>query len=640
MTPCSKVRAGKARQNNRMCGIAGILRWEGPPPAEAEIEAMKQAVAHRGPDGSGVYLRDGVALGHQRLSIIDVGGGRQPMSNEDGTVWITYNGELYNFRELRRTLEHRGHRFATHSDTEVIVHAYEEWGTAAVERFRGMFAFAIADFRNRRLFLARDQFGIKPLFYRRGSGYVAFGSELSVIRAVHDQSPVGCREAINDFLQYRYIPGPRTIYAGVDQLPPAHHMTIGFDGAAAAPVRYWNLTFEPAPDVDDGVWLERIEAVIDESVRAHLVSDVPFGVFLSGGIDSTLIARQMSLALGRSVTAFSIGFDEEEFSELPFAEKAARVLGIDLQTHVVTADVAHLLPQLVRHYGQPFADTSMIPTWYLAQLARAHVPMVLSGDGGDESFAGYQRYQAWANDGFCGELARLMRSPRSLFWRLPRLRARWTAAPDRWLDQWQDHAGLMPAELRRTLWQPDYRSLVVGINPAFARAAERAPKRERVAYAQFMDFQTYLPDDILVKVDIAAMYHGLEVRPPLVDVQVVELASQLPARLRFRNRGARTTLKWSLKELLRREFGHAFVHRRKMGFGIPENKWLKRGTQARQLFDDLCQSDGAPVHEWLCPGTIRQLANQLDAGKNTGAYLWSILVLALWREQNRDVCFG
>jgi asparagine synthase (glutamine-hydrolysing) len=622
-----------------MCGIAGILRW-GEPLDPDEVAAMTRAVAHRGPDGDGFFARDGVALGHRRLAIIDLDGGRQPMANEDDSVWITFNGEIYNYKELRPHLEARGHRFKTHSDTEVIVHGYEEWGPEVVERLRGMFAFAVADFTARRVLLARDQFGIKPLFYRTGPDFLAFGSELAALRKVNAPAPHGRLEAVEYFLRYRYIPGPETVYDDVFQLPPATWMTVDFAGRRTEPRTYWRLAFDPQPGPTDSEWRERFEAVVTESVKAHLVADVPFGVFLSGGIDSTLVARTMSRLLDRPVTAFAIGFDEERFDELNYAREAAGTLGIDLRAETVTPDVAHLLPDLVAHYGQPFADTSMIPTWYVSRLARAHVPMVLSGDGGDEEFAGYPRYDSWVRDTALAEVRGLLASPRGVAWRVPRILKRLRVSTAREVETWEDWIGLIPAPLRRNLWRPELRPLAGRPCQAFVSAAEEALPFERLSRAQYYDFRNYLPGSILTKVDIASMCHGLEVRPPLIDVRVVEFAATLPAAQRYRRAGRATILKWLPKHALSGEFKPAFVHRPKMGFGIPEERWLRPGTPVRRMLEDLLLPAGAAVHRWFDPETIRDWLRRMDAyGHATGAYLWALLILALWLEQNRDVSF-
>jgi asparagine synthase (glutamine-hydrolysing) len=624
-----------------MCGIAGVMRQGPAQELNDEVAGMVAALVHRGPDGEGILVRDGVALGHRRLAIIDLEGGRQPLANEDGSVWVVFNGEIYNYRELRAQLEARGHVFATHSDTEVIVHAYEEWGPESVARFRGMFGFALADFSRRRLLLARDPFGIKPLFYRIGPDYFAFASELSALEQVRAPAPRGRLEAVEHYLRYRYIPGPRTIYEDVFQLPPASWMTVDFDGQRPEPRTYWRLSFEPQHGLSDAQWLDRFEAVIHDSVRAHLVADVPFGVFLSGGIDSTLVARAMSDLLERPVTAFSIGFDEDTFTELTYAEEAAHTLGIPLCAETVTLDVAHLLPELVAHYGQPFADTSMIPTWAVSRLARRHVPMVLSGDGGDEAFAGYPRYANWVKDGVANEIRQLLASPRGLFWRVPRILKRLSLPPTEQRALWDDEVALIPSDFRSALWRTEHQHVVRTPCPTFARAVEQARPLDRLSAAQYVDYQTYLPGDILTKVDVASMYHGLEVRTPLIDVPVVELAASLPFDQRFRRENGNLVQKRLPKQSLQRRFAPRFVHRAKMGFGIPEDRWLRPGAPARHLFEELVLSSGSRLWEWFRRETVESWLWRMDRmGFSLGGPLWGLLILALWLEQHPDVTFA
>jgi len=378
-----------------MCGIAGILRYNENSIDRSEIETMTRILSHRGPDGEGFFIRDKIAIGHRRLSIIDLDTGNQPMANEDETIWITYNGEIYNYVELREELLVRGHRFSTKSDTEIIIHAYEEWDAKCLEKFRGMFAFGIVDLKKRCLILARDRFGIKPLYYRIGEEYFAFASELSALRKVLDKTPEGNILSIDFFLRYQYIPIPHTIFKNIFKLPPGTSITVNFDGIRTDPVYYKNLSFSKDEKYSDSEWEEKINNSIKESVKAHLISDVPVGVFLSGGIDSTLIALNVKKYLDNPIKGFTICYNEKEFSELAYAEAAAKKIGIDLHYEIVTEDALDILPALISHCGEPFGDSSIIPTWCVSQLARKYVPVILSGDGGDETFAGYDSYITW-----------------------------------------------------------------------------------------------------------------------------------------------------------------------------------------------------------------------------------------------------
>jgi asparagine synthase (glutamine-hydrolysing) len=631
-----------------MCGIAGIVRWNGKQPEHSEIERMTAALAHRGPDGRGVFLREGVALGHRRLAIIDPEFGQQPMANHEKSTWITYNGELYNYKELRQDLVRQGHKFETNSDTEVVIHAYDEWGPECVRKFRGMFAFAIADFRKQQLFLARDHFGIKPLFYRVGKQYAAFASELSALKSVDDECPTGNLSAIELYLRFQYIPTPHTIYHGVSKLPPATYLIVGFDGIAKEPVRYWNLAFQAEHGIPDVEWTQQLEAVLNESVRAHLVADVPFGVFLSGGVDSTLIAQEMSRILEHPVKAFAIGFKEEGYSELEFAEKVAKQCGIELHTAIVEDDSLDFLPELVAHYGEPFGDSSAIPTWHVSRLARDFVPMVLSGDGGDEAFGGYGSYEYWMKTEPSTEAKRLLRSATSAVIGLrPRLASsllqqsaeKYREAGKR-LSAWQQLIRYVHDEPRRDLWRSDYRAIVNQECELFRRADREARHLDRLTYAQYLDYQTYLPCDILTKVDVASMYHGLEVRTPLIDLRVIDLATRLPVEQRFRSNGSlQPTGKYLLKKLLLKTFPHEFVHRKKQGFAIPRNRWFLPGRSAWRLLNDLLTDRSSRLSELFNRGEITKQINSHNDSHDNSNTLWLLLILGLWLEQNPEVHF-
>lgn len=604
---------------------------------------MTKSIAHRGPDGEGIHVRDGIALGHRRLSIIDLELGKQPMTNEDGEVWITFNGELYNYRELRKELETSGHVFRTHSDTEVIIHAYEQWGEECVRRFRGMFAFGMADFRRKQVFLARDHFGIKPLYYRVGRDYVAFASELSALRQVKDAAPKGNLKAIDYFLRYQYIPTPLTIYKDTYKLPTANHLVVDFAGHIKGPNRYWQLEYRPESGGSDAEWSERTREVIRDSVKAHLVADVPFGVFLSGGIDSTVVAAQMSQILNRPVKAFSIGFTHKGYSELPYAEQAAKKLGVEWHTEIVKEDSLDFLPELVAHYGEPFGDSSALPTWHVSRLARSQVPMVLSGDGGDEGFGGYNSYRNWVTR---DPWKRLLQFGLGLH-----ARSSWKALSEavryRVLNssrynvaEWQHYFLYAKKTLRRQLWRKEFHSLVDLDCDLFTTASAEAQVFDRLGYAQYMDFQTYLPCDILTKVDVASMYHGLEVRTPLIDVKVVEFAARLPVEQRVRGQGESLIGKYVLKQQLASLFEEEFVHRRKQGFSIPVGSWFAPGGNARKMLEEILADASSPLHRWFNTHALRSLLPTETNEFVIPGVLWLFLVLGLWLEQNKEISFG
>ncbi len=626
-----------------MCGIVGILRTDKAPVPRQTLEAMTAAVAHRGPDGQGMMIRDPVGFGHRRLAIIDLQTGQQPMSNEDGMIRVTYNGEIYNYRELTEMLKAKGHKFATRSDTEVIVHAYEEWGPACVEKFRGMFAFALVDYRRQQLLLARDHFGIKPLYYRLGAGYVAFASELAPLQLTGGDAPAGNLRAVDLYLRFQYIPTPHTIYKDVFKLPPACRMVFGFDGRMSGPERYWEVRFSPRDGISKEQWPERTEGVIRESVSAHLVADVPFGVFLSGGTDSTLVALQMSRILQGPVKAFSIGFHEQEYSELQYARAAARRCGVELYTEVISGNVLDMMPDLVAHYGEPFGDSSALATWYVARLARPQVPMVLSGDGGDEAFGGYDSYARWMETAPPTGVVRQLVSASGTALRPGAGRGRRLPQKGRLpeLGEWQKCIVYMNDESRRMLWRPEYGELVDQPCELFEGAARRAPTEDWLAYAQYMDYQTYLPCDILVKVDVASMFHGLEVRTPLVDLRVVELAASLPVRQRSRGTLlSRRIGKYVLKQILAKDFPRSFITRRKGGFAIPRAVWFQPGQPGRRLLEDVLLDPKSRLCNWFNKDTIHgHIAAHQGRWDNSGV-LWLLFVLGLWLNQNSDVSFA
>ena len=620
------------------------MRWSGNVPDPSEIERMTAAVAHRGPDGVGFLRRDGVALGHRRLAIIDPEGGHQPMSDAEGAVWITYNGELYNYLELKEELQGKGHRFVTNSDTEVVIHAYLEWGAECVRKFRGMFAFGLADFARRKLLLARDHFGIKPLYYRVGPGYLAFASELAALREVDDAEPAGNLLALELYLRYQYIPTPHTVYHDVYKLPTASYLVADFDGAHGEPVKYWDLGFRPEGGRPERDWEEQADEAISESVKAHLVADVPFGVFLSGGIDSSLVALKMSRILERPVQAFAIGFEERRYSELDYARQVAERCGIELHTEVVKGDSLDFLPELIAHYGEPFGDSSAVPTWHVSRLARQHVPMVLSGDGGDEGFAGYGTYDYWRTTDPRARARDSLRSraPRaSFYWARQAVRTRLTKGSWHDLAEWQDLLYYVNEGGRRALWRDEFHGLIGRGCEAFEQADRRARRHDRVAYAQYLDFQTYLPCDILTKVDVASMYHGLEVRTPLIDLRVMELATRLPLAQRLGANGASgLTPKYLLKKILGRSFPPEFIHRRKQGFAIPRDLWFLPGRRPRQMLEEVLLDPGGRLREFFKPGEISaQLDAHTEEHDNSNA-LWLLLVLGIWLGQNPHVSFN
>jgi asparagine synthase (glutamine-hydrolysing) len=612
-----------------MCGIAGIIRRDSAI-GEDEIRRMTDALAHRGPDGEGHLIRDGVALGHRRLSIIDLDGGKQPMCNETGDIWVTYNGEIYNFRELRRRLEQKGHRFKSNCDTEVVVHAYEEYGGHCVEHFEGMFAFGILDLRRHELFLARDHIGIKPLVYLTEAGLFAFSSEIQALRMVRDVCLDIDLLALDRYLLLQYIPAPATIYRQVRKLPPGHRMVVGLDGRIRKTEQYWNIDLRRKRRCSVAQWVERLDAALADSVKRHLVADVPFGAFLSGGVDSSLVVGYMAKELGRPVKTFTISFDDQEFDESPYAQQVAKKWQTEHHEETVTLDGTDVLPDLVRHYGEPFGDNSAVPCYYLSQLARKHVPRVLSGDGGDEIFAGYGKYGAWLTH---VQQMRKILEPRwkdvlyPLANRLMPARYPRLTQPEDSLDYWFHLVGRFTAEQRLQLWQPDYRFLaevpVTQYESLFRDASQLCP----LGRVQYLDMKSFLPDDILAKVDVASMMHGLEVRPPLLDRRFLELAATIPAstNLAFGDDGKPSDGKVLLKRLLAQTMGYDFAHRKKRGFSMPLEKWLMNTERGQSYVREVLTAGDARLLDYFDRKAVEQTAKE-----GHFVSVWLLLFLEHW----------
>ncbi len=617
-----------------MCGIAGILRWQGPPIQSGEIEQMTRALAHRGPDGEGFLIRDRVALGHRRLSIIDVEGGKQPLSNEDETVWVTFNGEIYNYRELREILQTKGHVFRTKSDTEVIVHAYEEWADSCVERLRGMFAFAVLDERARRLFLARDQLGIKPLYYLRTNTFFAFASELQSLRILPGVDWSLDLEALEEYLWLQYIPAPKTIYKNVQKLPPAHSLIVNFTGVCGQAEEYWQLEMRPNAKRSEADTFEELDHMLRRSVKRHLVADVDFGAFLSGGVDSSLVVGYMSELLGRPVKTFTIGFEEESFSELSFARQASGICGTEHYEEIVKPDALSILPDLVRHYGEPFGDSSAIPTYYLSRLARSHVPMVLSGDGGDESFAGYDSHRAWMKSLHPSDSRRKWKqmlrpvAEKVMPWRYKPL-----SLPQASLPHWLTFIEYLPTALRKKLWRPEFQKVSTGRLPVFEKEYERVTTAAVCSRVQYLDIKTYLPNDILTKVDIASMAHGLEVRTPLVDVDIAQYAATIPQDFHIgRNGSGQWEGKTLLKKVATQWFPPEFVGRKKQGFGVPISDWFSKGGILDQEVTGRLRAGDSPLKDYFCREGVDEVISNRFPGP-----IWLLLFLDEWLRYERQL---
>lgn len=614
-----------------MCGIAGILNFDPSRSVDPDLlSRMTRVLVHRGPDGEGFYSDGPVGLGHRRLSIIDLAGGAQPMSNEDGTVWISFNGEIFNFKDLRRSLEAAGHRFRTDSDTECIVHLYEEYGTGCAERLVGQFAFAIWDGRRRRLFLARDPVGIKPLFYHSDGDRLLFASEMKAILEEESIDREMDLEALVEYLSYRYVPAPRTIFRGVRKLP-AGHWLLWEDGRVRTE-RFWEMPHCGEPPESEEECAERLGELLRESVKGQLMSDVPLGAFLSGGVDSSIIVGLMSELTGRPVKTFTIGFREEDFSELPFARKVAERYQTEHHELIVEPESVDLLPKLVRELDEPLADPAAIPTYYLCRLAREHVTVCLSGDGGDEGFAGYLRYQ-WAMkyakfDGIPAALRRVFfgQTARLLSGRY-RKAAEWLSLDP--ATRYGECMGYLRGPALHGLLSSDVER-IASARPDLARILELDARVSRADYLtrlQYIDIQTYLPDDILVKTDRMSMLNSLEVRVPFLDHRVLEYAATIPPTWR----AGKGMLKRAMKSLLPPEI----LERRKMGFGVPLKHWF-RGDWS-EYTRDLLLSKRARERGLLDTRKVDAMMNgylKEPAARMMSVY--SLVVLEEWCRQYLD----
>jgi asparagine synthase (glutamine-hydrolysing) len=625
-----------------MCGIAGALYADpARPVAPGILEAMGQAIAHRGPDGEGYFREPGLGMVHRRLSIIDLNGGAQPLGNEDGSIQVIFNGEIYNFQDLRGRLEALGHTFRTHSDTEVLVHLYEEVGQGLVDHLRGMFAFALWDRPGRRLLLARDRLGIKPLYFYRDSEKLLFGSELKAILAHPGVERTVDPEALEDYLALGMVPGGRAIFRRIEKLPPAHLLVVRADHLHEAPRRYWQLSLDADAEPTFEDWQEAVRAKLAESVKLHLIADVPVGAFLSGGMDSSAVVALAAGAVSEPIQTFTIGFREESFSELPYAQNVARRFATRHTEEIVTADAIGLLDSLTHYYDEPFADSSAVPTFLVSRLAARSVKVVLSGDGGDEAFGGYSRYahdlkEASIRRLLPAWLRRLVLAPLARAWPkadwLPRyLRAK-TLLTNLSLDgagAYANTAMLCRQPLRRRLLNEDLAAGLNGHSPGrpLEIAYGTAPVGDSLGGMLAADIGTTLPDDFLVKVDRASMAHGLEVRPPFLDHELMELAARIPSAWKV----CRGKTKWVLKESYRKLLPDALIDRPKHGFDIPIDAWL-RGP-LRESFESAVLDSAARVRELIDQGTARYLYHSHLSGlARHGKVLWSLLVLAHWAD--------
>jgi len=611
-----------------MCGIAGIVSLDGNPASAQEVRRMCAALTHRGPDDEGFYLGPTAALGMRRLSIIDLVTGAQPVRNEDGSIWVVFNGEIYNFKDLRRDLSGRGHSFYTSTDTETIVHLYEEYGEGCVERLRGMFAFALWDERRKTLLLARDRLGIKPLYYAEVGGRLIFASELKAILELPEvPREINWRSASHLF-SFLTTPPMESIVEGVHKLEPGCLLVVA-PGRPARLQRYWDVAFRPETGTSEGTFVERVRDLLEESVRLHLVSDVPVGAFLSGGLDSSAVVATMSrLASGR-VKTFSVGFGERDFDETSHARIVARRFGTDHREVILGPDVADCLEDLAWYLDEPFGDSSAIPTYMVSKLAAEHVKVVLSGDGGDELFAGYDRYVVEARERRYEALPAVARRA---------LGAVGAALPEgmrgaRLLehvslsgaDRYLDAVTLFRNREQTRLFRPEVLERMAGYDPwSWPKEVLDQAGGGWLAALQYLDLKAYLPLDILTKVDRMSMAHSLEVRVPLLDHRLVELAATIPPELRLLGGSTKHIFKKALRGIL----PEAIVDRRKHGFAIPLGRWF-RGP-LRQAVLDILLSDSARRRAIFDTASIERLLRRHQRRRDLDLHLWTLLSFELW----------
>jgi asparagine synthase (glutamine-hydrolysing) len=619
-----------------MCGICGIFETEqGRTVQRATLKSMADTLSHRGPDDEGFYICGGTGLAHRRLSIIDVEGGHQPISNEDETIWLVFNGEIYNFEELNSRYLSTGHTFRTRSDTETIVHLYEELGEECFAQLRGMFAIALWDGRRKRLVLARDRLGKKPLFYAWDGRRLLFGSEIKALWKAGGLSREMDPEALSDYFSYEYIPAPKTIYRSVRKLRPAHYLIAGASGIRE--VSYWDIRFSETQELSEGEWCERFLAEYRTAVRSRLISDVPLGAFLSGGVDSSSVVALMN-EVQPPVTTCSIGFTEEKYDEAGDARQFAATLGANHFEQTVEPHAIDLVAKLAWHYDEPFADSSAVPTYYVSQVARRHVTVALSGDGGDENFAGYRRYKlTMAEDRLRSHVPAGLR--RGVFGPLGELYPKMDWAPRVFrakstfqslarvstIDGYFHGISICPPPLKKQLLGGDIQKQLNGYDSADVMRYyyDRADTNDPLSRIQYVDMKTYLVDDILTKVDRASMAHSLEVRCPLLDHKLMELIAQIPSGLKL-NRGQG---KYIFKKALERVLPAEILTRRKKGFAVPVAEWF-RGELKDFGYDAIVQRRDGMLNE----GFLKRCWNQHQRRqRDWSALLWTVLMFKAWQ---------
>lgn len=624
-----------------MCGICGIVDANKSLISEDIVRAMTDAIVHRGPDDAGIYSAPGICLGHRRLSIIDLSNaGHQPLANEDKTILVVLNGEIYNYRDLKEELEKKGHVFRSNSDTEVVAHLYEERGQDCVKSMVGMFAFGIWDTKKDLLLLARDRVGKKPLLYSYAAGKFCFASEFSALLKSGLIKKEINLEALDYYLTFGYIPAPLTIYKNVFKLMPAH--TLVFKGGQIKTDKYWQLDYGKKIKISEKEAEEETLRLLSDSVKIRLYSDVPLGAFLSGGIDSSLIVGLMSRALNKRVKTFSIGFEESDYDELKYARNIARYFNTEHSEFIVKPKALEVLPTLVEHYGEPFADSSAVPTFYVSKMSKQYVTVVLNGDGGDELFAGYERYQAMVYSGKLNAFPPLLRnsvaalcvnaipgSPgqKGLNSKLKRFFGAVSLPMHKRYIKW---IGVFDDELKEELCSRDFMDSTSGLDVErfFKDCLYGRDDLSLVDKLLKLDTSTYLPDDLLVKADIASMANALEGRSPFLDHRLMEFAASLPSYFKLRG----STKKYILKKMAAKVIPKNNIYRTKQGFGVPVGHWFR--TELRDYLCDNLLSRKALGRGYFRPEMVKKMiVRHLSREKDYGNQLWALLMLELWHNK-------
>lgn len=621
-----------------MCGICGILQPQSQETISPEIvRRMTDTIIHRGPDDDGIFVGPGIGLGFRRLSIIDVVGGHQPISNEDGRIWVMLNGEIYNYPELRQKLLDRGHKFTTRSDTESIVHLYEEYGEDCFRLLRGMFAIALWDSGKRKLLLARDRVGKKPLFYAANKERLLFGSELKCLLAADRSIRTIDSQALSDYFSYGYISAPKSVYRDVRKVQPGHYLVASSNGLREVP--YWDLSFSQVENRTEEEWCDMLRHSLCEATRVRLMSDVPLGAFLSGGVDSSSVVAMMSHLMKRAVTTCSIGFEDKEYNESDFARLISKKFQTDHHEQVIRPQAVEILKKLVWHYDEPFADSSAIPTYYVSWVARQSVTVALGGDGGDESLGGYRRYYfdqlenrlrrmvpAGLRSNVFGPLGRAY-PPLAWAPRVFRAKATFQSLARSPLEGYFNSISIFRPDEKRRLLTGDFKASLGEYDSidVLQHHYDRAGTDDLLSRIQYVDIKTYLPDDILAKVDRASMAVSLEVRAPLLDHHFLELTARIPSSMKLRGTSGKYIFKKAMADIL----PHDILHRQKQGFAVPLRRWFR--GEIRDLAHDAIFSRDDGI---LDVSYLRKIWDEHQAGTyDRSSHLWAILMYREWRER-------